>query len=196
MAGIPDHPTKVTALLLKWGHGDEAALDQLIPLVHRELRMIARRYMARERADHSLQATALVNEAYLRLVDGPQVGWQDRAHFLAVAGRIMRRILVDHARARLSQKRGGEVAKVMFDDELPVADDPRHDFIALDDALEALAKFDERKSRVVELRFFSGLSVEETAAVLKVGPDTVMRDWRLAKAWLQTEMGAVRPDDA
>ena len=121
MAGIPDHPTKVTALLLKWGHGDEAALDQLIPLVHRELRMIARRYMARERADHSLQATALVNEAYLRLVDGPQVGWQDRAHFFAVAGRIMRRILVDHARAHLSQKRGGQVAKVQFDDELPVA---------------------------------------------------------------------------
>jgi len=196
MAGIPDHPTQVTALLLEWGHGDEAALDQLIPLVHRELRMIARRYMAKERADHSLQATALVNEAYLRLVNGPQVGWQDRAHFFAVAGRIMRRILVDHARAHLSQKRGGEVTKVQFDDELPVADDPRHDLIALDDALEALAKFDERKSRVVELRFFSGLSVEETAAVLKVGSDTVMRDWRLAKAWLQTEMGAVRPDDA
>ena len=146
--------------------------------------------------DASRAATALVNEAYLRLVAASHVSWQDRAHFLAVAGRIMRRILVDHARARLSQKRGGDAEKVTFDEALLVADDPRHDFIALDGALDALAKFDERKSRVVELRFFGGLSVEETAAVLKVGPDTVMRDWRLAKAWLQVEMGAVRADDA
>ena len=124
------------------------------------------------------------------------VSWQDRAHFLAVAARIMRRILVDHARAKLSNKRGGGAAKVTFDDALLVVDEPRHDFVALDDALEALAKFDERKSRVIELRFFGGLSVEETASVLKVGPDTVMRDWRLAKAWLQAEMGADRSDDA
>lgn len=152
--------------------------------------------MAGERAGHSLQATALVNEAYLRLADAPGVSWQDRAHFLAVAARIMRRILVDHARAKLSNKRGGGAAKVTFDDALLVVDEPRHDFVALDDALEALAKFDERKSRVIELRFFGGLSVEETASVLQVGPDTVMRDWRLAKAWLQAEMGAGRSDDA
>ena len=151
--------------------------------------------MAGERAGHSLQATALVNEAYLRLVDAPGVGWQDRAHFLAVAARIMRRILVDHARAKLTSKRGGGAAKVTFDDALLVAEEPRHDFVALDDALEALARFDERKSRVIELRFFGGLSVEETASVLQVGPDTVMRDWRLAKAWLQAEMRADRSDD-
>ena len=137
---------------------------------------------------HSLQATALVNEAYVRLVDGTVVEWHDRAHFLAVAARIMRRILVDHARARGARKRGGGDARVTFDEALLVTVEARENFVALDDALEALAKFDERKSRVVELRFFGGLSVEETAAVLKVSVDTVMRDWRLAKAWLQAEM--------
>jgi RNA polymerase sigma-70 factor (ECF subfamily) len=180
--------TTVTALLRQWGDGDEAALERLIPLVHRELHQIARRCMAGERSGHSLQATALVNEAYLRLVDTPNVDWQNRAHFLAVAARIMRRILVDHARARLADKRGGHVERLSFDDALMVLDDPRQDFIALDDALKALAAVDERKSRVIELRFFGGLSIEETAAVLGVGPDTVMRDWRLAKAWLQVEM--------
>jgi len=146
--------------------------------------------MARERAGHSFQATALVNEAYLRLVKANDVAWQDRVHFFAVAARVMRRILVDHARARHYQKRGGHAPKVTFDEELAVTSEPRQDYVALDDALEALAAFDERKSRVVELRFFGGLSVEETAAVLKVSPDTVMRDWRLAKAWLQREMRA------
>jgi len=145
---------------------------------------------------HSLQATALVNEAYVRLVDGTLVEWHDRAHFLAVAARIMRRILVDHARARGARKRGGGDARVTFDEGLVVTDDARENFVALDDALEALAKFDERKSRVVELRFFGGLSVEETAAVLKVSVDTVMRDWRLAKAWLQVEMRGEHADDA
>ena len=186
----------MTALLLRWGTGDEAALEQLVPLVHRELQQIARRCMAGERAGHSLQATALVNEAYLRLVDAADIPWHDRAHFLAVAARIMRRILVDHARARVSQKRGGDAARVTFEEALVVADDPRHDFVALDDALLALAKFDERKSRVIELRFFGGLSVEETASVLKVGPDTVMRDWRLAKAWLRGEMRGNPSHDA
>jgi RNA polymerase sigma-70 factor, ECF subfamily len=152
--------------------------------------------MAGERAGHSFQATALVNEAYLRLVDATHVAWQDRAHFLAVAARIMRRILVDRARVRLSEKRGGRAIEVTFDEGLVVTDEPRQDFVALDDALEALAKFDERKSRVVELRFFGGLSVNETALVLKVGPDTVMRDWRLAKAWLQREMRNRDRDDA
>ena len=145
---------------------------------------------------HSLQATALVNEAYVRLVDGTVVDWQDRAHFLAVAARIMRRILVDHARARGARKRGGGDARVTFDEALLVTVEARENFVALDDALEALAKFDERKSRVVELRFFGGLSVEETAAVLKVSVDTVMRDWRLAKAWLQAEMRGEHQDDA
>ena len=145
---------------------------------------------------HSLQATALVNEAYVRLVDGTVVEWHDRAHFLAVAARIMRRILVDHARARYARKRGGGDARVTFDEALVVTAEARENFVALDDALEALAKFDGRKSRVVELRFFGGLSVEETAAVLKVSVDTVMRDWRLAKAWLQAEMRGEHQDDA
>ena len=144
--------------------------------------------MAGERGGHSLQATALVHEAYLRLVDGKAVEWHDRAHFLAVSARVMRRILVDHARARNYQKRGGGSPRVTFDEELAVTSEPREDLVAIDDALEALAKFDERKSRVIELRFFGGLSVEETAAVLKVSPDTVMRDWRLAKVWLRREM--------
>jgi RNA polymerase sigma-70 factor (ECF subfamily) len=144
--------------------------------------------MAGERPGHSLQATALINEAYVRLVDGKAVAWQDRTHFLAVSARVMRRILVDHARARRYQKRGGDAARVTFDESLVVTADPREDIVALDDALEALAKFDERKSRVIELRFFGGLSVEETASVLAVSPDTVARDWRLAKAWLRREM--------
>jgi RNA polymerase sigma factor (TIGR02999 family) len=178
----------VTALLLKWGAGDEVALQELIPLVHRELHNIARRCMAGERPGNSLQATALVNEVFLRLVDVQRVNWQDRAHFLAMSARLMRRILVDHARRRRYQKRGGGAARVTFDEALMVGEGPGQDVIALDDALDALAKFDERKSRVVELRFFGGLSVEETASVLKVSPDTVMRDWRLAKAWLLREM--------
>jgi RNA polymerase sigma-70 factor (ECF subfamily) len=168
----------------------------LIPLVHREIHQIAKRCMAGERPGHSLQATVLVNEAYLRLIDVKHVAWHDRAHFLAVAARIMRRILVDHARARRAQKRGGPVTRVTFTETLVVTNEPREDFVALDDALEALAAFDERKSRVIELRFFGGLSVEEAASVLKVSPDTVMRDWRLAKAWLQREMRGDRSPDS
>jgi len=145
---------------------------------------------------HSLQATALVNEAYIRLVDAKSVQWHDRAHFLAVSARVMRHILVDHARARRYQKRGGQAAKVTFDEALVVTDEPGLDFVALDDALEALAKFDERKSRVVEMRFFGGLSVDETAAALKVSPATVMGDWRLAKAWLKGEMRGDHSHDA
>jgi RNA polymerase sigma factor (TIGR02999 family) len=152
--------------------------------------------MADERAGHSFQATALVNEAYLRLVDAHDVAWHDRAHFLAVAARMMRRILVDHARTRLAQKRGGGAGQVTLDEALVVSNEPRADFVALDDALNALATFDERKSRVIELRFFGGLSVDETASVLKVSPATVMGDWRLAKAWLQREMRGDRSNDA
>jgi RNA polymerase sigma factor (TIGR02999 family) len=168
----------------------------LIPLVHRELHRIARRCMAGERAGHSLQATALVNEAYLRLKGGDAFACCDRGHFLAVAARVMRRILVDHARSRRYQKRGGHAARVTFDEALVIGGEPRQDFVALDDALEALAKFDARKSRVIELRFFGGLSVQETATLLKVSPDTVMRDWRLAKAWLQRSMRGGRAPDA
>jgi RNA polymerase sigma-70 factor (ECF subfamily) len=144
--------------------------------------------MRHEGAGNSLQATALVNEAYIRLVDTQHVAWHDRTHFLAVAARVMRRILVDHARARRSRKRGGLAARVTFDEGLVAAGEPTPDLVALDDALEALAAFDERKSRVVELRFFGGLTVDETASALNVSPDTVMRDWRLAKAWLQRAM--------
>jgi RNA polymerase sigma factor (TIGR02999 family) len=186
----------VTGLLLKWGRGDEAALERLIPLVHRELHEIARRCMAGERADHSLQATALVNEVYLRLVEGTRVKWQDRAHFLAVAARVMRRILVDHARTHHAQKRGGRATRVTFDEALIVTSERHADLVALDDAMKALATFDERKSRVIELRYFGGLSVEETAVVLKVSPSTVMDDWRLAKTWLQREMRGGRSHDA
>jgi len=194
--GIPENPARVTGLLIQWGRGDEGALERLIPLVHDELHKIARRCMADERPGHSLQATALVNEAYLRLVDANDVAWHDRTHFLAVAARVMRRILVDHARGRRTQKRGGAAAQVTFDEALVVVNEPREDFVALDDALEALAAFDTRKSRVIELRFFGGLSVEETASVLKVSPATVMGDWRLAKAWLQREMRGDRSHDA
>jgi RNA polymerase sigma factor (TIGR02999 family) len=165
----------------------------LIPLVEGELHRIARRCMAGERAGHSLQATALVNEAYLRLVDVQQVKWQDRAHFLAMSARVMRRVLVDWARSKQYQKRGGGALRVTFDEALQVPDERGHDLIAVDEALQALAAFDERKSRVVELRFFGGLTVEETASVLDVSPETVMRDWKLAKAWLLTEIRGSRP---
>jgi RNA polymerase sigma factor (TIGR02999 family) len=152
--------------------------------------------MAGERVGHSLQATALVNEAFVRLVDGTAVQWQDRAHFLAVSARVMRRILVDHARARQYQKRGGNAQRVSFDEALVVTPEPRADYVALDEALQALAKFDERKSRVIEMRFFGGLTVEETAAVLNVSPATVMGDWRLAKAWLRRELRGDQSHDA
>ena len=184
IASIHPNTPDVTGLLLAWGTGDEEALEQLVPLVHGELRRIARRCMAGERKGHSLQATALVNEAYLRLVDVQHMNWQNRAHFLAMSARLMRRILVDYARSKGYQKRGGGAVRVTFDEGLPVVGGRDQDLVAVDDALEALAKIDERKSRVVELRFFGGLSVEETATVLKVSPETVMRDWKLAKAWL------------
>ena len=184
----PDAVPQVTGLLLAWSKGDDAALEQLIPVVHAELRRIARRHMARERVGHSLQATALVNEAYLRLVDVRQMKWQDRAHFFAMSARLMRRILVDFARSRGYQKRGGGAQKVSFDEGLVVSNDRGHDLVALDDALIALAEVDPRKSQVIEMRFFGGLSVEETAEALHVSPETVMRDWKLAKAWLLREL--------
>jgi RNA polymerase sigma factor (TIGR02999 family) len=184
----PGAVAQVTGLLLAWSKGDDAALEQLIPVVHGELRRIARRHMARERVGHSLQATALVNEAYLRLVDVRQMKWQDRAHFFAMSARLMRRILVDFARSRRYQKRGGDVQKVSFDEGLVVSNERGTDLVALDDALSALAAVDVRKSQVIEMRFFGGLSVEETAEALHVSPETVMRDWKLAKAWLLREL--------
>jgi RNA polymerase sigma factor (TIGR02999 family) len=181
-------PRSVTGLLLEWGRGDESALERLLPLVHEELRRLAHREMARERAGHTLQTTALVNEAYMRLVDVARVQWQDRAHFFAMSARLMRRILVDHARARGSLKRGGAATRVALDEAIPVAPERAADLVALDDALQALAAVDERKSRVVELRYFGGLSVEETAEAVGVSPETVMRDWKLAKSWLLREL--------
>ena len=183
----------MTGLLLAWRGGDEAALEQLVPLVHQELHRIARGCMRGERAGHSLQATALVYEAYLRLIGAQQVDWQNRVHFLAVSARLMRRILVDFARAKNYQKRGGGAQAVTLDEALVVVE-PGRDLIAIDEALDALAKMDERKAKVVEMRFFGGLTVEETAAALGVSPDTVMRDWRLAKAWLMRELKGGSPD--
>jgi RNA polymerase sigma factor (TIGR02999 family) len=181
-------PGAVTELLRAWGDGDDGALERLTPLVEAELRRLARGYMRRERRDHTLQTTALVNEAFLRLTDARRVRWQDRAHFLGISARLMRRVLVDHARSRGYRKRGGGAQRVALNEGLVISPEPALDIVALDHALEALAAVDARKSRMVELRFFGGLSVEETAEVLHVSPDTVKRDWRLAKLWLLREL--------
>jgi RNA polymerase sigma factor (TIGR02999 family) len=183
----------VTQLLLAWRQGDQSAFEALVPLVYGELRRIARRQLRGERQHDALQTGELVHEAYLRLVDANRVEWQNRAHFLAVAAQSMRRILVDAARARQSLKRGGEHTRVALDPALTLADMPGVDLAALDDALTALATADPRRSRVVELRFFGGLSVEETAQVLDVSPETVMRDWKVAKAWLFTQLSPAMP---
>jgi RNA polymerase sigma factor (TIGR02999 family) len=191
-AGIRADVTRRTSpneLLLAWGRGETGALDRLVPLVHDELRRLAHRYMRYERPGHTLQTTALVNEAYLRLIEVKQVRWQDRAHFFAMAARVMRRVLVDAARARGNQKRGGGRPKVSLDQALVVGYEPGQDLVALDEALQALEAAHPRKGRVVELRFFGGLSVEETAEALQMSPDTVKRDWRFAKLWLLRELG-------
>jgi RNA polymerase sigma factor (TIGR02999 family) len=178
----------VTGLLVAWGQGDEEALQKLMPLVYEQLHSAARRYMAGERPGHTLQTTALIHETYLRLVDIRKVKWQDRAHFLAVCAQLMRRILIDFARSRSYQKRGGAAVRVDFDEALHLTPQPDANLVALDDALTRLAKVDERKSKVVELRFFGGLDVKETAEAMKISPDTVMRDWKLAKVWLLREL--------
>jgi RNA polymerase sigma factor (TIGR02999 family) len=188
IAAIPNQNPDVTALLLAWRAGDEGALGRIVPLVQEELRQIARRCLRSERPDHSLQATALVNEAYLRLIDARRVNWQNRMHFLAMSARLMRRVLVDYARTKGAEKRGGDMVKVSLSEAADRADDLGADVVALNDALETLEKIDERKGRIVELRFFAGLSVEETAAVLDVSPQTVARDWTFAKAWLRHEL--------
>ena len=187
MAATAQEPT---ALLVAWGHGDQAAFDALMPLVHDELHQIARRQMAGERPGHTLQATALVNEAYLRLIEVKRMQWQNRAHFFAMAARVMRRILVNAALARGYQKRGGGAARVTLDECLAASPEIAPDVVALDDALTTLAISEPRKAQVVELRFFGGLTVEETAEALHVSAVTVMRDWQFAKLWLLREMSA------
>jgi RNA polymerase sigma factor (TIGR02999 family) len=181
-------PEQVTDLLVAWRRGDGAALERLVPLVEFDLRQLARRHMRRERAGHTLQTTALVNEAYLRLVDGTGVRARDRVHFFALAARLMRHILVDHARAKANQKRGGGLRRVPLDGADALCPDRGHDLVALDDALEALSALDRRRGQVVELRYFGGLTVDETARVLNVSAQTVMRDWNLARVWLRREL--------
>ena len=184
----PRSTQQVTQLLIAWGNGDQAARDELMPLVYEELHRLAHRCMNRERPGHTLQTSALVNEAFMKLIDQKSVHWQNRAHFFGLAAQMMRRILVDYARSRLYAKRGGGAQQVSFDEALMVSHERAHEVVALDDALKDLAQFDERKSQVVELRFFGGLSVEETAELLQVSPGTVMRDWTLAKAWLRKQI--------
>jgi RNA polymerase sigma-70 factor, ECF subfamily len=186
--------TPITQLLRDWGNGDEAALAALVPLVESELRRLARGYLSRERQGHTLQPTALVNETFLRLRDAQNVAWQDRGHFLGIAARLMRRVLVDHARARGMHKRGGHRQKVPLSQVEAFAPDIDFNLLTLDRALEALARVDERKVRVIEMRFFGGLTVEETAEALQVSADTVKRDWRLAKLWLLARLEGDRSD--
>jgi len=188
-ASQPGEPAAedISTLLRAWSDGDQSALEQLTPVVYDELHRLARRYMKGERSGHSLQTTALVNEAYMRLVDYERMQWQNRAHFFAVSAQLMRRILVEHAR-RHNLKRGGGVPHVSLDEASMVDGDPDADLVALDDAMNGLARIDPRKVQVVEMRFFGGLSVEETAEVLKVSPVTVKRDWRAARAWLYREL--------
>jgi len=181
---------EITYLLLKWSKGDEAALDELIPVVYPELRRMARRYMGRENSQHTLQTSALINEAYLRLVDQQAVEWQDRAHFFAVSAQVMRHILIDHARKSHFAKRGGGATHIALDDVAVMKKERATEFIALDDALKGLAEIDPRKCRIVELRFFGGLTVEETAEVMKLSAITIKREWRAARAWLFREISA------
>jgi RNA polymerase sigma factor (TIGR02999 family) len=188
--------SEITQLLRAWNGGDESALEKLMPIVYGELHRMARRYMAQESPDHTLQTSALVNEAYLRLVDAANANWQNRVHFFAVSAQAMRRILVDWARSRQALKRGGQLRPLRLDDALAVTQEQPVDLVALDDALKALAALDPRKSQVVELHFFGGLDLEETAEVLKVSSDTVLRDWKLAKNWLRCELSGESLDGA
>src|SRR5918999_1232650 len=184
MSSTPD----VTQLLLKWSNGDRDALENLLPLVYRELHTLASRYLRRERSDHTLQATALVHEAYLKLIDQREVKWQNRAHFFGIAAQAMRRILVDHARAHAASKRGGAMRKVPLEDVAVVGGAVDVDILALDEALTRLAALDAQQSRIVELRYFGGLTMEETAEVMHISPATIGREWRMAKAWLFAEL--------
>ncbi len=178
----------VTRLLVDWSDGDERAFEQLIPLVYQELHRLAESYMRRENENHTLQATALVNEAYIRLIDQTRVNWKNRSHFFGVAAQVMRRILVDYARRNLAEKRGGKAETISLDDAVIFNREKSNDILALDEALKSLAKIDERRQKVVELRFFGGLSVDETAEVLSISKNTVVRDWNFAKAWLYRQI--------
>jgi RNA polymerase sigma factor (TIGR02999 family) len=180
----------VTQILIGWGQGDKEALDKLVPLVYDELRRQAARYLRRERVGHTLQTTALINEAYLRLIDQKHVHWQNRAHFFGIAAQLMRRILVDHARTKKRAKRGGSDVRVSLTEATYVASAQDLDIVALDEALDRLAKVDPQQSKIVELKFFSGLTVEETAEVLSISPATVKRDWSMARAWLHREINS------
>jgi len=191
---MPPLPAEITQLLINWSQGDKAALDQLVPLVYPELRRLAKRHMGREGPEHTLQTSALINEAYLKLVDQKSVQWQSRAHFFAVSAQVMRHILVDHARTRNYAKRGGGALKLPLDEALALTEQRAAQLIALDDALSDLSALDGRKSQIIELRFFGGLSLEETAEVMKISPSTVQREWRAAKAWLLHTM-ANKPDE-
>jgi len=188
MTTMSPAPHELTQLLVAWGDGDQSALDKLMPLVYDELHRLAHRYMARERREHTLQTSALVNEAYVRLIDQKNVQWQNRAQFFGIAATSMRRILVGYARRRKRVKRGAGAFQLSLDEAAILSDDRASEMVALDEALDNLATVDPRKSQVVELRFFGGLSIDETAEVLKVSPGTVMRDWTLAKAWLRREV--------
>ena len=183
-----DTSSHITDLLLAWGEGDQAALEELTPHVYRELKKIAEAYLRRERGNHTLQPTALANEAYLRLIDQQQVRWQNRAHFYGIAAQAMRRILVDHARARMAEKRGSGTTLVALDEAIYVSDERADQLVALDDALEKLAKLDPQKGRIVELKYFGGMTVEETAEALNISRAVVVRGWRMAKAWLYDEL--------
>ncbi len=189
-------PEDVTTLLVAWSNGDQAALDRLMPLVYDELRLMARRYMAQQAPGHTLQTTALIHEAFLKLAGHADKHWQNRAHFFGVASQAMRCVLVDYARAHQYAKRGGGAHTLALDEAAIVSTERAAELVALDDALQALAQLDARKARLVELRYFGGLSVDETAAVLRVSPETVLRDWRLAKAWLLRELSGGLRDDA
>jgi RNA polymerase sigma factor (TIGR02999 family) len=185
---MPPPPQNVTQLLIAWNGGDKQALDKLLPVVYDELRRQAARYLRRERPGHTLQTTALIHEAYLRLIDQKSVQWQNRAQFFGIAAQMMRRILVDHARTKHRAKRGGSDIRVSLTDATKVSKDPGVDLVELDEALNRLTKIDPQQSKIVELRFFSGLNVEETAAALQISPATVKRDWKVAKAWLYREI--------
>jgi RNA polymerase sigma factor (TIGR02999 family) len=188
-----DPGTQVTQLLLRWREGDHQALEQLMPLVYEELRRLARRYLRHERGDHTLQSTALVHEAYLRMAAGGTPQWKDRAHFFAIAARVMRRILVEHARARAANKRGGGACTLALDENLVLSGKNNFDVIALDAALNELAQLDDQQSRIVELRFFGGMTIEDTSEALGISPATVKRDWTIARAWLFRALGGEVP---
>jgi RNA polymerase sigma factor (TIGR02999 family) len=185
---MTENPQNVTVLLAKWGQGDREALDELTPLVYNELRKLAKSYLRREKVGHTLEGTALVHEAYLRLIDQREVHWRNRNHFFALAAELIRRILVDHARARIAAKRGGNNVKLSLDEAMTPVDEKDLDLLALNDALDALARTDTQQSRIVELRYFAGLTIEETADVLQISTATVKRDWVMAKAFLKREM--------